>query len=137
VIFTIPGFEVPEDVLRIWVLLMGVFVMYLSLYAAWKSWRTLRDQPDLKFLMWGRTTREIAVVILLFEELWSLAYRLGNENFTWQTPVLQVAIILLIVAWNMVDRRIYRTVNMDRFISQIQEGMTEKQQHDYDEERHA
>jgi hypothetical protein len=99
------------DRIRIFVLAQAAVVVLLyiqALYSVIK--RVSKPGPD-------RSTNEIrrghmcllmAIFVLLSEEIYRVAKRIGQDHLNWRTPLLQIALLLLFLAWLWLERRRWR-----------------------------
>src|SRR5688572_30299091 len=113
--------EVPADFLRIWVILFSIGVMFVIARSGIQAYRAMHGGP-LQFLANGRAARDVAIIVLIIEEMVGICDRMSMPNLTWQTPFIQAALILLLISWHYIDRRTYREVNVGRFVEQIESG---------------
>lgn len=119
--FVIDLVHVPADIYRLVVLAQAVIVVGMYAFAGVRAWRTAAHSPDLNFLRYGRLCRDAGILIVLGEEMMSIWARVGQPHFNWETPIFQVVLIMLILAWHLVDRRIYRVPDNEAFTDRLNE----------------
>ena len=120
--------QLPEDPLRVWVLLFAVFILSTGVRSIWYNFRSLKNVHSLRPLLWGRAARETGIIVILLLEMYTLFHRLGNPNFNAETPVFQLALVLLFIGWHFVDRRTYKEMDVTRIVQSLQESMVRKEQ---------
>lgn len=113
----------PEDIFRFVVLAQTIIVAAMYSWAGAKAWWSMRRYEDLRFLRYGRMLRDIGIIVLLGDAMLDTISRLGHDHVNYKTPLLQLVLIVLIVAWHLVDRREYRVPDTGAFQHRLVEAM--------------
>lgn len=106
------SYETPLDYLR-WAVLAQAFVV-ISLYAVtlgnvvYRIWSDWKGPALARQLRLANAARLLACLIIVCEATSDVSERLGNQILNFRTPVLQVALILLALAWGFMDRFNYQ-----------------------------
>lgn len=116
---TIPLLAIPVastgyDVLRVFVLLQSLVIIAIQLNTisgnvqrAVLSTRSNPPQPVVvRTLRWAYTARVSTSLIFTIAMGVGTVHRLGNPVLDWHTPLLQLCLLLLALAWGFMDRRI-------------------------------
>lgn len=119
-----------EDILRLWVLVFGLGVLWLYARHVWRlcKWykRARRRERArhggyrvLTHIFRGQVARGLCIAVFIGAEMWEVFNRLGNPVMDHRTPVAQVSLILALFAWHELDRRPYFDTDegIDRLIN--------------------
>lgn len=102
------------DALRVFALAQASIVIVLYAHTLWHSYRRVRHVPypdvSTRQLAIGNMTRMGASLLLLSDEVYDVANRIGAPNFNLRTPILLVSLWGLFVAWLWVDLRRWRAL---------------------------
>lgn len=97
-----------RDALRIFVLSQAAVICGLYLQALWSVILRVRERsPDqlTNEIRRGHMCMLLAIFVLLSEEIYRVYERIGQDRFNWRTPLLQVALWLLLLGWLWLERR--------------------------------
>ena len=111
------------DYMRVAVMIFSAGVMILILKTAWRNIRRLWSAGDMRFLIWGQLFRASGLTALMLHELYEMYERLGNRTFSWDTPIVQLATICLLLAWHFLDRRAYSRINVEEVVDMMRSNV--------------
>lgn len=107
------------DYLRLAVAIFSAGVLVLIISTAVRNMRRLWSAGDMRFLVWGQLFRGLGLTVLLCDEIFRTWSRIGRDDFTYETPMLQVATIFLLLAWHFLDRRAYSRIDVDATLNMM------------------
>jgi hypothetical protein len=101
-----------RDALRVFVLAQAAVICGLYLQVLVNvAGRVMERSSDrlTNEIRRGHMCTLLAIFVLLSEEIWRVVGRLGEDHFNWRTPLLQLALWLLLLGWLWMERRRWRT----------------------------
>lgn len=101
-----------RDALRVFVLAQAAVICGLYVQALWSVILRVRERSPDKLtneIRRGHMCMLLAIFVLLSEEIYRVYDRIGEDHFNWRTPLLQLALWLLLLGWLWLERRRWRS----------------------------